>query len=521
MNHLRTFLLIGSVAFAASALGEPQSIPGTWFSAPPAAPATTLELGRTVASKTIVLPAVTAAERSPETLKSTRSDAIATPTRAATRTGPRQIGIVRDVPIAQAMTDLAALPWQPTGDGGLATQIVIRSTGAEAIRAELALVGPSSGLAFRFSGVSSSNRPDASSSTAADTEADLTDARYTYGPYTWGELDSMSRWSPTVDGDAMTLEITIAAGFLPSGRSLSVAHVAHHDLSPFRASTTGLKNGPGASGSCNIDVACIAPQQPVAATTAAATARISFVMNGKPFDCSGQLINSTDAQGAPTNIPYFITANHCIPTATVAGTIQFFWFYQAAACRGTTAPTQRTTSGGATLLYTNADVDATLLRSNTAPPAGVFLVGWDATPPLPGTSIVSLHHPFGDYTKYSAGTVDGFGHYCDLTNNAGTVCFAPQGSYIRVKWSQGTTEGGSSGGGVYTADGTGAYRLRGLLHGGGASCDSLSSRALDRAERRRHPLAGAQALVAGRDGRSRHRRGAAVRSVPGRLVRGA
>ena len=326
MNHFCTLVLIGSVAVAANAFAEPQSIPGTYFRAPPEAPATTLTLGKTVASKTIALPAVTSAERSPAMLKSTSSNVI------ATRTGAREIGIVRDVPVAQAMTDLGALSWQPSSDGGLSTQITIRSTGAEAVRAELSLVGSASGLTFRFSDSAPDSKADGS----------YTAGSYTYGPYTWRELESMSRWSPIVEGDSMTLEITVAPGFTPVGRSLSVAHVAHQDVSSVRERATGLKVGPGSSGSCNIDIACIASQQPAAATTAASSARISFVMSGRVFECSGQLINSTDAQGTPTNIPYFTTANHCISTATAAGTIQFFWFYQSATCRGTTAPTQRT-----------------------------------------------------------------------------------------------------------------------------------------------------------------------------------
>ena len=38
-----------------------------------------------------------------------------------------------------------------------------------------------------------------------------------------------------------------------------------------------------------------------------------------------------------------------------------------------------------------------------------------------------------------------------------------------VRWLQGTTEGGSSGSGLFTLDG-GQYYLRGGLHGGYASC---------------------------------------------------
>ena len=77
---------------------------------------------------------------------------------------------------------------------------------------------------------------------------------------------------------------------------------------------------------------------------------------------------------------------------------------------------------------------------------------------MPGTNIFSIHHPSGDLTKFSAGTLAGYGQYCDDVDNFDR-CRAPQGSYMRVHWTQGTTEGGSSGSGLYTADATGAYRL--------------------------------------------------------------
>src|SRR6185369_11147792 len=51
--------------------------------------------------------------------------------------------------------------------------------------------------------------------------------------------------------------------------------------------------------------------------------------------------------------------------------------------------------------------------------------------------------------------------------------FVPQGSYLRIQWSQGTTEPGSSGSGVFTRAATGEYQLRGVLHGGDASCQDL------------------------------------------------
>lgn len=451
MNMLRATLTLSILALAASAGAAPSmTLSGVVFngSGEPVAQ-TRLQLPVTAPEHRIVLSPPTATERATRKVK-----------QAAERRhpAPMQIGIAREVPAALGSVDLAQMAWQAAADGSYSARIVIESPQAQAIRTELRLSGSPDGITFSFG--------------SADPNAEA------FGPFDWSQLESMSRWSPVIEGASVVIEIALRPGITPAGRSLTIPRIAHHDVSFNPQSTTLLKaSGIGASGACNIDVACIASQSPVAATTAASVARINFladrdpdVADGTPLLCSGSLVNSTNAQGQSTQIPYFLTANHCIRTAIAAGTIQFSWFFQAATCSGSTAPNAKMTTGGAALMYTNADVDVTLLRLNVLPPAGVFLAGWDATPPFPGASIFTLHHPSGDLTKFSAGTLAGYGHYCEFVDRFDR-CTQLQGSYLRVNYSQGTTEGGSSGGGVYTVDSTGAYRLRGVLHGGDASCE--------------------------------------------------
>lgn len=85
--------------------------------------------------------------------------------------------------------------------------------------------------------------------------------------------------------------------------------------------------------------------------------------------------------------------------------------------------------------------------------------------------MISLHHPMGDLKKFSAGNAVDFAHDFDDLQSQGT--FVPQGSYLRIHWVQGTTEVGSSGSGVYTRAAGGPYQLRGVLHGGDASCQDI------------------------------------------------
>src|SRR6478672_8288696 len=94
MNPVRTFTFIGGFACAIAALSAsavPQSIPGIYFQGPAAIeaePALLLESG--VATRTIELPAIAATTRMPQV----KSQA----TEGSLRPGPREIGIVRDVP---------------------------------------------------------------------------------------------------------------------------------------------------------------------------------------------------------------------------------------------------------------------------------------------------------------------------------------------------------------------------------------------------------------------------------------
>ena len=73
--------------------------------------------------------------------------------------------------------------------------------------------------------------------------------------------------------------------------------------------------------------------------------------------------------------------------------------------------------------------------------------------------MLAVHHPQGDLKKSSLGQRLGQDEYQN-----------------EVGWTSGTTEGGSSGSGLFTATGAGgSYELRGGLYGGFASCANSGS----------------------------------------------
>jgi hypothetical protein len=82
-----------------------------------------------------------------------------------------------------------------------------------------------------------------------------------------------------------------------------------------------------------------------------------------------------------------------------------------------------------------------------------------------GASIVVIHHPQGDLKKVSQGSV------LRYSTPQPPLLGGASSPFSEVKYTTGTTEGGSSGAGLWTFDGS-QYLLRGGLYGGGAFCST-------------------------------------------------
>src|SRR5205085_10893239 len=107
-------------------------------------------------------------------------------------------------------------------------------------------------------------------------------------------------------------------------------------------------------GSCHNDVTCYSAY----AQEASGVARMSFVEGGNTFTCTGCLIQGNDSS------PYFLTADHCIDSQTLASTIEFYWFFQTRSCNGSPPSLSSVphTTGGADLLATSTANDLYILR---------------------------------------------------------------------------------------------------------------------------------------------------------------
>jgi hypothetical protein len=265
------------------------------------------------------------------------------------------------------------------------------------------------------------------------------------GPYElkglWNDGDF---WSATIEGDTAIIE------YYRKGRSgeFSIPEVAHvyEELH-----AEGSPNAPDTL-TCEVDASCFSDAEKNA------VARIVFEDNGS-YVCTGTALNDRAEDFAP----YFLTANHCVDTQTVARTVQSYWFYQTTSCNSGTLKNWIRRSSGADLLVTDRSNDSTLLRLIDSVPAGAWFSGWDSSTIAAGTAVFGLHHPDGysppsvnSHLRRSSGSIATTSSSC---SDSGLV------SAFNVEWSSGTIEGGSSGSGLWTTNSQGAHLVGALSCG--------------------------------------------------------
>jgi hypothetical protein len=280
-----------------------------------------------------------------------------------------------------------------------------------------------------------------------------------HGPYEGhGASSDGTFWTPLLTGDTVVIEYVTAPGTKSKGTPFQVSEVSHtfkDSLSP---------NLP--AGACNNDVST----QPQWLNLAKSVGMLDFIDDetdpdtGNRFEvkCTGTLLNDT----ASDQIPYVLTANHCVDSQTEAQSVIVFWNYNQAGANDPPAGTP--TTFGSNLLATGTSSDFSLLRLTGSLPGGLFFSGWNANPlSSPPVSVTGIHHPMGSHKRISSGATNGI---C-ANGLPGGVC----GNYTGVTWSSGVTEPGSSGSGIWIGQPDGVndendVRLVGTLTGGDSSC---------------------------------------------------
>ena len=373
--------------------------------------------------------------------------------------GPaQQIGTQRAVAATSTVAQTqSALQWSALANGQQVAAINIQSTGAYGLRAGVLVDSLPDGAKLR---VYSQEHPNAIvERSGAEINALLAQNRKA------GETGAAANtwWTPDVGAGDATVEVVLPAGTAANALRISIPVVSHiyQNLSlPTEAELAEAAKA-DTSAACNLDASCTNNYQ----TERNAVARMVFTRSdGKSYLCTGTLLNNTKGDFAP----YFLTGNHCISTQSSASSMQTSWFYRSSSCNsGVPGSNAALRSAGATLLYATSTTDSALLKLNEMPPVGVTLAGWDArTAGQVGDAVYGLHHPGGNLLKYSVGAVVGYMN-CSAGSGTSITCSTGDSNsgFYSVRWSQGTTEGGSSGSSLFRNG-----RVVGNLYGGGASC---------------------------------------------------
>lgn len=355
--------------------------------------------------------------------------------------GPVRIGFHRDLPVEYQGDLTLRLRWvRDPEDGSVSAAVTVTSPGAERVRLAIRARLPPGGEMRFFRG--------------SPPEVVAVVDRMPFRPR--GPGDSGIGWSPSVAGATIGLEITLPSGAARDQTTIEIDRLAHHFRPVHRVPSPQTEKSIDGTTSDQLECRHVDIQCRDVGSRRHAVAKIQYEDNGS-FVCSGTLLNDKDIPGF---IPYFLTANHCVSTQSVADSVEAWWFYQLAACGGTTLDQVVRTSGLADLLATRVAQDSTLLRLiHPRLPGGLVYAGWSSRYLPRSRAVYGIHHPCGDRKKFVAGFTRSASdvRICDPNNPV--ICFWVRDA-IPVDVTDGAIEGSSSGSGLWHGE-----HLVGVLSG--------------------------------------------------------
>lgn len=263
-------------------------------------------------------------------------------------------------------------------------------------------------------------------------------------------LDSLFAISP-VPGDEIILEYTQDVDDVQKP-IISINQVNHDFLGVFKLLNQKVASRFLTSGSCNVDVTADSNYSSIPQVRSECKILLGTEL------CSGTLLCNTSRDSSI----YFLTAGHCLNTQAQASTMVFYYNYESPHGLKTVEGSYDLQTSGATLVANADTLDFALLKLTGERPSvhyRPYLSGWNRSvaPPAP---YFAIHHPSGDVKKISR----------TINPLVGSTYNSPPFSndiHWRVGvWNSGTTEGGSSGCGLFDNSGC----LVGSLSGGGAFC---------------------------------------------------
>jgi hypothetical protein len=273
---------------------------------------------------------------------------------------------------------------------------------------------------------------------------------YYQGPYTAKDNSEQGQlWTPVVPGEAAVVEVFVPAGAKEEPR-LVLGQVGAGFLDLFhRQKSLSIPKAEA----CEVDVVC--PLGLPWTNQIRSVARYSIA---GMYLCSGTLI--ADAAGDFRN--YFLTANHCVGSASDAASVVVYWNFQSSRCGEHGGGSLADNQSGASFRAAKADVDFALIELTQVPDPtyNVYYSGWDRSGNAPAGG-VGIHHPNADEKSISFS-------YNPLTTISSCIGVGFN-THWQVYWSIGVTEPGSSGSGIWDPA---SHLLVGTLSGGASDCST-------------------------------------------------
>jgi len=376
---------------------------------------------------------------------------IAPDTSPRTPSQPVRIGVERELVATASSAALTSwLDWQPLASGGRAAALTFRSEGAAGLRLALRVERLPARAVLRLFG------SDGGGARITGSEVLEGLARSAAGSGMAPGADLY--WLPPANGEEVTIQIELPPGVLIDTVAIAVPRLSHLWWSPASARSSMEPVFTKAAGSCQIDANC----ESAWSWDAKSIARLVFQSGGESKTCTGTLMADLSVSG----IPYFLTAYHCVRNQTEADSVVTYWFYRSTACNSGVGSTPIQVTGGATMLYPSAESDVSFMRLNQNPPIGAVHAGSLVGQPAIKVGVGTLHHPKGSWLHFSEGTITSYAD-CD-----GTLCGPlsdPSGNFLRLQWSRGVTEPGSSGSPIF-ATVSGKHYVVGHLFAGNSAC---------------------------------------------------
>jgi lysyl endopeptidase len=389
-----------------------------------------------------------------------------------------QIGFTRPVPaMATSASTAATLKWEPTATGGYKARVQLRSEGAVKLRVGMLVEQLPPTALVRIQGERDAQAREIDGAFINDV---LVSNRKADG----NSEATQTYWLPSSMGALVTLEVELPVGSLPSSVQIAIPRLSHG----VETAVSVAQDQASAKSACPLTTPDATCSISTAANAINASASYDFIVGNSEGTCSGTLIS--DKAGTAAN--FFLTAHHCVSSATVASTANFYWFNRSATCDGQTENPGATQSSiqGASYLFGQGIIspssrnptgtDTALLRLSGAPPVGTYKAGWtiDAQP-VSNNALTGIHHPAAlptttaTWARRSDGRITGYGNALTATIDGALVDYETSNRKLplyRINWNTGITESGSSGSALFRNATTANPQVVGQLYGGSSSC---------------------------------------------------